>query len=305
MRIRRRLRTELLLARREHDVDDDEHRERCHQRDRERRAERPVLGVAERVADDVADELELPAAEDVRDDVLAAHRDEDEQAAGHNAGHREPQRDVLEGGERLGSQVGRRFDQRPVHPLERCEDRQDEERQVVVDQADPDGVLRVEDVDTEVLREVAVRVEDDLERVCPDQERRPERHDDHQQREHLVGREVPRHPVCERVADRDREQRARRGHEQRPLEHRDVERVVDLSELARAERVLDAPEPALDRDREHGQDRHRAQEEDAVVQERRQGQPLRVLRRERASRLPGLHGGRHGRHSRIWSGRHS
>src|SRR3954453_3971586 len=66
----RRLRTELLLARGEHDVDHDEHRERGHERDRERRAERPVLGVTERVADDVSDELVLPAAEDVRDDVL-------------------------------------------------------------------------------------------------------------------------------------------------------------------------------------------------------------------------------------------
>src|SRR6476646_11571460 len=135
----RRLRTELLLACREDDVDHDEHREGRHERDRERRAERPVLGVAERVADDVPDELELPAAEAVRNDVFAAHRDEHEQGAGHDAGQREPERDVSEGRERPRPEVGGGLDQRPVHPLERREDGQDEERQVVVDEADPDG----------------------------------------------------------------------------------------------------------------------------------------------------------------------
>src|SRR5690349_12098056 len=92
----RRLRTELLLTGREHDVDHDEHRERAHECDRKRRSERPVLGCAERIADDVSDELVLSAAKDVGDDELTAHRDEDEQATGHDTGKREPERDVLE-----------------------------------------------------------------------------------------------------------------------------------------------------------------------------------------------------------------
>src|SRR5215469_6171768 len=74
--LRRSLGTELLLFGSEQDIHDDEHRQRRHQRDRQRRAERLVLGLVELVTDDVPDELVIPAAQDVRDDVLPGHRDE-------------------------------------------------------------------------------------------------------------------------------------------------------------------------------------------------------------------------------------
>src|SRR5438132_1155303 len=73
------LRTEPLFLRREQDVDDNEDRQRGHQRDRERGTERLVLRLAELIPDQVPDELVLPAAQDVRDDVLARHRDEHQQ----------------------------------------------------------------------------------------------------------------------------------------------------------------------------------------------------------------------------------
>src|SRR5215468_6455974 len=101
-----RLRTELLLFGGEEDVHDDEHRQRPHQRDRERRAERLILGLVELVADDVPHELVVPAAQDVGDDVLAGHRDEHQQRPGDDAGQRQPERDLPERRERACPQVG-------------------------------------------------------------------------------------------------------------------------------------------------------------------------------------------------------
>src|SRR6516162_4100711 len=95
--LRRSLGTELLLFGGEQDVHDNEHRQRRHQRDRQGRPERLVLGLVELVADDVPDELVIPAAEDVRDDVLAGHRDEHQQGAGDHAGQGEAERDLPEG----------------------------------------------------------------------------------------------------------------------------------------------------------------------------------------------------------------
>src|SRR6516162_4866253 len=65
-----RLATEALLLPGEQDVHDDEHRQDRHEPDRQGRAERLVLGLVELVADDVAHELVVPAAEDVGDDEL-------------------------------------------------------------------------------------------------------------------------------------------------------------------------------------------------------------------------------------------
>src|SRR5690349_19708949 len=126
----RGLGTEALLLRREDDVERDEPGQGDHQADRHGRAERLVLRGRELVADDVADELVVTAAEDVRDDVLPAHRDEHEQTPGDDPGQREPQRDLPEGVEGLGPEIGGGLDQRPVHPLQRREHRDDEQRQV-------------------------------------------------------------------------------------------------------------------------------------------------------------------------------
>src|SRR5712691_12402383 len=131
----RRLGTELLLLRGEQDVHDDEHRQRRHQRDRECRAERLVLGLVELIADDVPDELVISAAQDVGNDVLARHWDEHQQRSGDDTGQGKPKRDLPERIERARAQVGGGLDQGPVHPLERGEHRQDEQRQVVVHQA--------------------------------------------------------------------------------------------------------------------------------------------------------------------------
>src|SRR3954451_9713028 len=168
--ILRLLGTEALLLRREQYVERDEPRQRDHQADRHRRPERLVLGRGELVADHVADELVVTATEDVRDDVLPRHRDEDQQRSRDRSREGEPQGDLAEGAERRLAEIGGGLDQRPVHPFQRREDRDDEQRQVVVDQPDRDGVLGVHDVDPEVLRQVAVGVEDDLQRVGTDQE---------------------------------------------------------------------------------------------------------------------------------------
>src|SRR4051794_20231425 len=58
-------------------VGDQEDRQRAHQQHCDRGAERVVLLLEERPADDVAHQVDLAAAEDLRDDVLAHHRDED------------------------------------------------------------------------------------------------------------------------------------------------------------------------------------------------------------------------------------
>src|SRR6476619_2137175 len=60
--VSRRLRTELLLFGGDQDVREDEHRQRLHQPDLQGRAERLVLGLVELVADQVPDELVVPAA---------------------------------------------------------------------------------------------------------------------------------------------------------------------------------------------------------------------------------------------------
>src|SRR6266487_3753703 len=166
----RRLRTELLLLGGEQDVQDDEHRQRRHQRDRQCRAERLVLGLVERIADDIAHELVIPAAQDVGDDVLTGHRDEYQQRAGDNTGEREPERNLAECAERPRPEVRGGFDQRPVHPFKRGEHRQNEQRQVVVHQAHAHRVLGEHDVDAQVPGEVAIGIEDDLQRVGADQE---------------------------------------------------------------------------------------------------------------------------------------
>ena len=217
------------------------------------------------------------------------------------------QRDLAERGERLRAQVGRSVDQRPVHALERRVDRQHEQRQVVVDQADPDRLPGVEDVEPagepdrpEELGDVALRVEDDQPRVGADQERRPERDDDQQQRERFRRAEVAGHPVGDGVADEDRRERAAGGHDQRVPEDRQLDRVPDGAELRPVDRVGHRGEAALHRDRERGQDRHRREEEDRVVDERRSGQPRRVARLER----PPRGGGRPALGHRLRASRH-
>src|SRR5262252_6175394 len=112
-----RLATEALLLPGEQDVHDDEHRQDRHQRDRERRAEWLVLGLLELVADDVADELVISAAQDAGDDVLAGHRDEHQQRPGDETGQGEPEGNLPERRERARPEVGGGLDQRPVHPL--------------------------------------------------------------------------------------------------------------------------------------------------------------------------------------------
>src|SRR5215469_13729989 len=128
------LRTELLLLSGEEYVDGDEHRQHNHQPDRQGRAEWLVLSLVELITDDVPDKLVVPAAQDVGDDVLAGHRNENQERSGHHPGQGEPQGDLAESGKRSCTKIGSCLDQPPVHPLQRGEHRQDEQRQVVVDQ---------------------------------------------------------------------------------------------------------------------------------------------------------------------------
>src|SRR5215469_13817312 len=78
--------TEPLLFRGNQDVHDHEDRQRSHQPDRERRAEWLILRRVELIADYVPNEFIRAATKDVGDDVLAGHRDEDQQSSGDDAG---------------------------------------------------------------------------------------------------------------------------------------------------------------------------------------------------------------------------
>ena len=61
---------------------------------RQRRAERPVVGGQELVVDEIADHLELAAAEQRRRDEIADRQHEDEHRAGRDAGQRQRQGDA-------------------------------------------------------------------------------------------------------------------------------------------------------------------------------------------------------------------
>src|SRR3954463_8776251 len=92
--------TELLLPRREREVDDQEDAEDEHERDRHGSAEGPALCDEELISDGIADELALAAPEQRGDHVLACHRDEHEQGTGHEPRQAEWERDLPEGLER-------------------------------------------------------------------------------------------------------------------------------------------------------------------------------------------------------------
>src|SRR5919109_4167175 len=81
---RRRLPTVLLLTRDESRVDENDDSHQDDQDHRDRRAEGPVTRRPELEADQVPEKDRLVAAQDDRIEVLAHHRDEDEQRAGQH-----------------------------------------------------------------------------------------------------------------------------------------------------------------------------------------------------------------------------
>ena len=86
----------------------------------------------------VRDHQLVGAAEQRRDHVFAHRRDEHQQRAGDDAGHRQRQRDAQEGLDRPGAEIVRGLEQRVVVLLEVGVQRQDHERQVGIDDADVD-----------------------------------------------------------------------------------------------------------------------------------------------------------------------
>ena len=177
-------------------------------------------------------EKDAPVAEDRRHDVLAHHRDEDEDAAGDEPGQGDRQRDLAEGRQASRAEVLRRLDERPIHPLEGHVEREDHERQVAVDDADQDRHRRPEDAECRVPDGIpdharqAVRSEDREPRVRADQEARPERDDEQDDEQRLAATRPGRDEIGERQADEQAEDRAGEGQRQAGDERRGVlERV--------------------------------------------------------------------------------
>ena len=127
-----------------------EHQQR--QQERERGAERDVARHRELALDEVADVHGARAAEQVGRQVGAERGDEDEDAAGHDAGPRQRQRHAPEAPPRRGAEVGGGLEQRAVELLERRVERQDHERQLAVDLAQQHGAVVVQQVAARAAR---------------------------------------------------------------------------------------------------------------------------------------------------------
>ena len=115
-------------------------------RNGKRRAERPVIGLAELGLDQRADHRAGRAADQRRRDVVADRRHEDHERGGQHARHGVGQHrrggSVVNG---LAPRSARRFEQRLRDGFQRHIDRQDGERRVGVRQRDDDRGRRVEE----------------------------------------------------------------------------------------------------------------------------------------------------------------
>src|SRR5919112_2314663 len=142
--------------------------------------------------------------------VVAEHRQHDDHTPREYSLGRERQRDAQEGLRRARPKVPRRLYDALVDPVERCEERQDQERHVTVDEAEYDGLVlaheplpwRVEGADEhEYLVDVAVRGEQIHPGQHPHQVVDPERGDDEEQQEYAVAAGVAGQVVGHGVAD--------------------------------------------------------------------------------------------------------
>ena len=131
------------------------------------------------------------------------------------------------------AEIGRRFQQRLVHLLQRGVERQHHERQIGIDDADIDrgvgrepGHRRVDDVQPQQhVVEQAVALQDVDPGIDADQERGPERQDHQHHQERLQPARRARDAVGDRIADREQD-RGRDGRDLQALEIGDqIERV--------------------------------------------------------------------------------
>ena len=109
-----------------------------------RRTQRPVLRHQELVGHHPTHHVALRATQDGCGDVVTRQRDEHQQRAGDDARHREGDRHLSHRLPAAGTQVLGCFTQGRFQAVERHEQRQDHQRQVVVDDAELHGELRVE-----------------------------------------------------------------------------------------------------------------------------------------------------------------
>ncbi len=223
-----------------------EHQQEQHRREqhRQHRAGHLLGALTCELVDLVADQVRLRGGRDeVGRVVVAEHRQGDEHAAGEDPGHRERQRHAPERAERARAEIARRLDLPLVDPVERREQRQDQERDVAVDERDDHGrALPVEPaasggeqpepeeqpLDPEVVedpRAPAVRREQVDPGEHPHQVVDPERHDQQEQDEPLPAAAVARREVGDGIADQERE-----GHRDRDeLDRADRDTVRNCS----------------------------------------------------------------------------
>jgi len=111
---------------------------------RDRRAERRVLRLQVLGRHERSGHVALGSAERRGGDVVTRQRHEHQHQAGDDAGHGERQGHLGEGAEAVGAEVLARLTQRRLEPVEGHEQREDHQRQVVVDDAELHGEPCVE-----------------------------------------------------------------------------------------------------------------------------------------------------------------
>ena len=239
-------------------------------------------------------------AEQRRVDVVAGCRDEREQGACHDPGHRQREGDLAHRGERVRVQVTRRLHQARVDPLQRGVDRQDHERQEVVGDPDDHGRRGVDDVvlRTHQVQELqrgdhpALVGQDLLPGDGPQQEADEERRDHQHQQQVAPPPGLERDRVGQRVGDGERQHGGDERVQERAAERRGVlaERlgVVGERERLRVDADLGALRPGLRGRREQRDERH--EEEDRQPGHAGQQQEVR-----RAAEPAGPGGRRSGR----------
>ncbi len=200
----------------------------------------------EQAVDDVADHVLLRRPEQLGVDVVTGGRDEGQQRAGDQPGHRQRQGDLAERREPVGVQVLARLDQPQVDLLQAGVERQHHERQEVVGQAGDHRHRRGQQptVGTEDVQRLqgahdeAVVGQDRLPGQGAHQEAGEERRDDQHQHEVLPAAGLERDRVGQRVGQQQRERGRHAGVQQRPEERRleRLQRVPGSSRTTRSSR---------------------------------------------------------------------
>ena len=259
---------------RHHDERDGEHHH-----DRQRRAQRPVVGRTELGRDDLAEHDPPGTADHHRRDVVADRRNELDDGGDNDAGHRQRQRDPEERPHRAFPEIGRGFEQRAVDLRKRDVDRQDRERRPAVGKGQDHGKPAVEQELQRSLQESqlhqrgvddAAVAQHDLPREYPEQVARPERQAQEDQPGDRVLADLERQEVRHRICQRHGDQGHRRGHANRAPEKLAVdplveerlvvlerERLVDMDVVLGVEAVDDEREDRQRQRADHDRERRR------------------------------------------------